>query len=195
MMPAVRIRTRAMITVLLAGLMFWSLNGMAQIATFERPESIGAPFELVDRNRAPVSSESFHGRLMLIFFGYTHCPDVCPAQMATVAEVIDVLGRSADEVAFVLVTIDPARDTPERLGEFVDMIDPRLMALTGDEAQIRSLAESYRAVYSRHDTAGGDYVIDHSSLTYLMGRNGEFLLAFMHGTSPERMAAEIRKRL
>ena len=191
----VGIRPISPAALLMFGSLTFATQATAQLATFDDPETIGASFELIDQTGAPVSEESFRDRLMLVFFGYTHCPDICPAELSILATALDILGPQSSQIAFLFVSLDPDRDTPELLGHFASMFREDLKALVGTEKQIRSLADAYRVVYAKHEMPDGDYMIDHSSLAYLMDRDGDFSIAFLHGTSAERIATEIKRRL
>jgi len=156
--------------------------------------AIGGPFTLVDQNGATRTDKDFRGRLMLIYFGYTFCPDVCPTALQVMTVALEELGEKAKAVQPILVTIDPARDTPAHLKSYVANFYPGMIGLTGSEAQVRAAAKAYR-VYFRKAGEGGDYLMDHSSIIYLMDREGRYLTHFTHNTPSETMAAEIAKRL
>jgi len=160
--------------------------------------SFGGPFELLDQDRRIRRDSDFRGRFLLIFFGYTGCPDVCPLDLAVMAGALDLLGEEAGRIQPLFITVDPARDTPEVLADFVSGFHPRLLGLTGSEAQIRAVARAYRVhrrkviVDPEHPE---DYLVDHGSLTYLMGPDGRFRTLLPHRTTAERMAAVIRTYL
>jgi protein SCO1/2 len=128
----------------------------------------GGPFALVDHDGRPRRDTDFRGRHLLVYFGYTSCPDLCPLGLDTIAQALDLLGPRADAVQPVFVTVDPARDTPEVLREYVASFDARLLGLTGSEADIRAVAKAYRVHRRLVRTApeGGATLIDHGSLTY-----------------------------
>lgn len=157
----------------------------------DRAETIGGPFELVDHRGRPVTEATFRGRLVLLFFGYSACPDTCPVSLADLSRALDLLGDAARQVAFLFVTLDPARDTQERLARYVSRFHPQLVGLTGSPAQVERAA---RAFGVHHRRLGGD-MIDHSSFAYLLGRDGRLLATFAYGTPPERIAAAIRDHL
>ncbi len=157
--------------------------------------SFGGPFELLDQDRRLRRDTDFRGRFLLIFFGYTGCPDVCPLDLAVMAEALDLLGEEAGRIQPLFVTVDPARDTPEVLAGFVAAFHPRLLGLTGSEAQIRAIAKAYRVhrrkvIVDPEDPE--DYLVDHGSLTYLMGPDGRFRTLLPHKITAERMATVIR---
>ncbi len=157
---------------------------------------VGGPFTLTDHTGRKVSEADFAGRFMLIYFGFTYCPDICPTEMQTFAEVMDRLGPLADRVQPLLITVDPARDTPEHLAGYVMLFHPRLVGLTGTEAQIAQVARAYRVYYAKTEVKGPDtYLMDHSAAVYLMGPDGRFVSIFGRGVPAERIADQIRARI
>jgi cytochrome oxidase Cu insertion factor (SCO1/SenC/PrrC family) len=167
------------------------VSKMEQVAT----PAIGGPFNLVDGDGKPVSNADFRGKLMLIYFGYTHCPDACPTALQDMADALDKVGPdAAQQIAPIFITIDPERDTVGYIKGYAEQFDPRLVGLTGSADQVAAAARAYR-VYFRKSTQDADYLMDHSSIIYLMGRDGKFLGHFTHQTSPEQMAAAIKKSL
>jgi protein SCO1/2 len=162
------------------------------------PVSFGGPFTLTDHTGRRRSDADFKGRWLLVQFGYTGCPDMCPLTLDTLAETLDRLGAVGERVQPLLVTVDPDRDTPAVLADFVPAFHPRLLGLTGSEAEIRAVAKAYR-VHRRKvildPKRPDDYLVDHGSLTYLMGPDGAFVTLFPYGTEAERIAAVVRGRL
>lgn len=157
---------------------------------------IGGPFSLTDHTGAAVTDATYRGRLMLIFFGFTHCPDVCPTELQVIAEVLDGLGADADRVAPLFITVDPERDTPEALARYVDLFDPRIIGLTGTPEQIGAVTRAYRVYYAKvHPPDASDYTMDHSSFVYLMDQEGRFAGLFRHGAPAAEIAAAIRMQL
>jgi protein SCO1/2 len=158
---------------------------------------VGGDFTLVDNKGETVTAENFKGKLMMVFFGYTFCPDVCPTEMNVFAQVIQGLGDKADEVTPVFITVDPERDTPEVLDEFVNSFDPRIVGLTGTNEQIADVKKAYRA-YGQAVNKDDDpdyYLVDHTSFSYLMGRDGKLDTVFSYGTSPEEIIDVINEKL
>jgi cytochrome oxidase Cu insertion factor (SCO1/SenC/PrrC family) len=156
-------------------------------------EPIGGAFALIDHTGRRRTDEEFRGKLMLVYFGFTYCPDVCPTDLQNIGLALDALGPSADKVQPVFITVDPARDTPEHLKDYVPIFHPKLIGLTGDAAAIHSAAAAYRAYYAQVPLKGDDYTVDHSSFIYLMGADGNYLGFFPPGTPPDRIADTIRR--
>jgi protein SCO1/2 len=172
----------------------WSLTAGGPLESVGTA-SIGGDFTLVDQDGKTRRAEDFRGKLMLIYFGYTYCPDVCPTELQTMGEAVDLLGDKQDAVQPIFVTIDPERDTPEQLRLIAESFHPRLVALTGSKEQVAAAARAYKVYFAKRPVEGGDYLMDHSSFVFLMGRDGKYLMHFGPGTTPEQMEAAIEKRL
>ncbi len=160
--------------------------------------TIGGSFTLVDHNGKTVTARDFRGRFMLVYFGYTYCPDVCPTTLTTMADAIDILDGDGESVVPVFITVDPERDTPEHLKMYVNYFHPRLVGLTGTSESVAAAAKAYRIYYAkaRQDGASGDdYLMDHLSFVFLMGPDGAFRAHFENGIGPEAMAKRIREYL
>jgi cytochrome oxidase Cu insertion factor (SCO1/SenC/PrrC family) len=156
---------------------------------------IGGPFTLTDSAGKQRSDSEFRGRLMIVYFGYTYCPDVCPADLMAITQALDALGPAADGVQPIFITVDPERDT-KVLKEYVAAFHPSLIGLTGSPDEIRKVANAYKAFYVKvPDERGGDYSIDHTGVIYLMGRNGEYLGFMPPQTSPQRLTEILQKYL
>ncbi|UFW48617.1 MULTISPECIES: SCO family protein [Bradyrhizobium] len=160
-------------------------------------EPVGGPFELIDQTGKPRSDRDFRGRLMLVYFGFTYCPDVCPTDLMAIGQALEQLGPDADAVQPVFITLDPERDTAEHLAEYVPMFHPRLLGLTGSLDAIGAAAEAYKVYFAKIPIGkdAGEYTVDHTSFIYLMDRDGKYLGFFPPGTSAERMVEIIRPRL
>jgi protein SCO1/2 len=157
---------------------------------------VGGAFTLVDHTGARRTEQDFRGRLLLLYFGYTYCPDVCPTDLQAMADAIELLGDAGERVQPVFITIDPARDTPAHLAEYVRLFHPRLIGLTGTEEQVKRTARAYKAWYRRVDMpSGADYLFEHSGFVYLYGPDGAYFGFFPPGTSAERLATIVRERL
>jgi len=168
----------------------------AEAAQQPRKSVLGAPFSLTDHTGRQVTDETFRGKYMLIYFGYTFCPDVCPTDLAVMASALDLLGPLADDIQPLFVTLDPKRDTVAQLADYVGLFHPRLIGLTGDEKEIARLADSYRVQFSiRGYVDSKDYVVAHTARIFLMGPDGRYLLWFPHADDPAKVAQAIRKTI
>jgi protein SCO1/2 len=159
--------------------------------------AIGGPFSLIDETGAPVTEKTYRGRHMLIFFGFTYCPDVCPTELAKIAATLDLLGQDAQRLVPLFVSIDPERDTPEALAQYTELFHPAIVGLTGSEQQIAAVARAFRVYYNKVKTGPEPdaYTMDHSAFVYLMGPDGGFRQFFSPQATPEQMAAAIRAQL
>jgi cytochrome oxidase Cu insertion factor (SCO1/SenC/PrrC family) len=157
---------------------------------------VGGPFTLTDHTGKTRSDTDFRGKFLLVYFGYTYCPDICPTDLAQISQAIDKLGAAGDDVQPLFISIDPERDTPSVLAQYVAMFHPRLIGLTGAPEQVRAVADSYKVYYAKYFPPDGSvYLIDHSGFTYLMGPSGEYLGFFPPGTPSDRMVEIIRQHL
>jgi cytochrome oxidase Cu insertion factor (SCO1/SenC/PrrC family) len=157
--------------------------------------SIGGPFTLTDQNGKRRSDAEFRGKLMIVYFGYTWCPDVCPADLMTITQALDNLGVAAEGVQPIFITIDPERDV-NALADYVSAFHHSLIGLTGSADEIQKVADAYKAFYVKvPDERSGGYSIDHSGVIYLMGRNGEYLGFMPPRTDPDRLTEILRKNL
>lgn len=157
-------------------------------------EPVGGPFALIDSAGRKRTDTNFRGKLMLIYFGFSSCPDVCPTDLQAIAQALERLGKAGEDVQPLFITLDPERDTRKRLASYVAFFHPRLIGLTGDAAAIRQAAAAYKVYYAKAPGRSG-YTIDHSGYVYLMGRSGQYLGFFPPGTPPERMVEVIRPHL
>src|SRR5215467_10148375 len=169
-----------LLIVILAGFLIGALGGASALILTSGAQTpkvettgtalIGGPFTLVDQNDKTVTDRDFRGKYMLIFFGFTHCPDICPAELQVMSAALDALGTKAEEVAPIFVTLDPGRDTPEVVGVYVKNFGTNFVGLTGSPAEIDNAAKAYRVIYQKFEykDKGGNYSIDHSALVYLM---------------------------
>ena len=157
--------------------------------------SVGGPFTHTDQNGQKRSDSEFRGKLMIVYFGYTFCPDVCPADLMAITQALDALGAAAEGVQPVFITVDPERDTP-LLKDYVAAFHPSLIGLTGSAEEIRKVANSYKAYYRQvPGERKGEYSIDHAGILYLMGRNGKYLGFLPPQTAPEKLTEVLRKYL
>ncbi|MGY4476993.1 SCO family protein [Bradyrhizobium sp. USDA 3364] len=158
-------------------------------------EPVGGPFALTDQAGHARTDKEFRGSLMLVYFGFTYCPDVCPTDLQAIGLALDKLGQDGDQVQPIFITVDPERDTAAHLADYVPMFHPRLIGLTGSADAIRKVADAYKVYYARVPQDAGDYTVDHTAYIYLMDRDGNYLGFFPPGTSAERMVEIIRPRL
>jgi protein SCO1/2 len=156
---------------------------------------VGGPFELIDHTGRRRTDADFRGKLVLLYFGYMSCPDVCPTELQAISLALDRLGAAADPVQPLFITVDPERDTPARLADYVSSFHPRLIGLTGSVPAIRQTALAYRVYFARHMTAAENYPVDHTGFIYLVGADGHYLGFLPPGRSPEEIADAIRARL
>jgi len=155
--------------------------------------AIGGPFKLVDQNGASISDDDIKGRPFLVFFGYTHCPDICPATLFEVSEIMHALGKDADRTGALFITVDPERDTPAVMKDYLSSFDPHLRGATGDRAAVDAAEKAYRVYAKKVPTTDGDYSMDHTALVYLMDKQGRFVAPFSLKRRPEEAAADLRR--
>ena len=157
--------------------------------------SVGGPFTLTDQTGKPRSDTDFRGKLMIVYFGYTYCPDVCPTDLMAITQALNALGPAAEGIQPVFITIDPERDT-KVLADYVSAFHHSLIGLTGSPEEIRTVANSYKVFYAKvPDERSVDYSINHTGVIYLMGRNGEYLGFMPPQTNPDRLTEVLRKYL
>lgn len=156
---------------------------------------VGGPFQLTDQNGRPISDADLRGKPFLVFFGFTHCPDICPTTLFEVSEVMRQLGKDADRTAALFISVDPERDTPEIMKDYLTSFDPHLRGVTGAPEKIAAVAKEYRVYYKKVPTTGDDYTMDHTAIVYLMDKNGHFVEPFNMRRTPEAAAEELRRYL
>ncbi len=153
-------------------------------------------FTLIGDGGETVSLESYRGKVVLMYFGYTFCPDICPASLAELADAMELLGDRADDVQVVMVSVDPARDTPDVLAEYMDYFDPRFVGLTGTDAEIAGVANSYGVFYEAQEgTAATGYLVDHLASVIVIDGDGRWVEILSYGTSSEQIAGDVREWL
>jgi protein SCO1/2 len=169
---------------------------VAGMASVPAGISIGGPFHLTDDRGHAVTDADYRGRWMLVFFGYTNCPDECPLTLQRMAAAMAKLGPLADRLAPLFITVDPARDTPARLASYLENFDPRIVGLTGSDAQIAAAAKAYRVFYSpaEHEKSGAD-IIGHSTFLYLIDPTGKFNVLFPADLDADTLGATLRQNL
>lgn len=158
---------------------------------------VGGPFTLTDHNGKRVTDQDFRGKYMLIFFGFTFCPDVCPSELQVMSAALDELGPAGDKIQPVFITVDPLRDTPEAMKVYVSNFHPRLVGLTGSPEDIAAVAKAYRVYYAKAKGTEDkpDYLMDHSTILYLMGPDGKFVKHFTYGTDAKALAEALRQSI
>jgi protein SCO1 len=169
------------------------LTGQGGAPLRAQAAAIGGPFHLTDQNGRAISDQDFRGKPLLVFFGYTHCPDVCPTTLFDVSEVLRRLGADADRTAALFITVDPERDTADKLKDYLSSFDPHLRGVTGDPASIAAVAKAYRVYYKKVPTEGDDYTMDHTAIVYLMDKDGHFVAPFSLRRTPEASADDLRR--
>jgi len=192
-MPTRRVLVALVVLMLGSGTWIWY-----SLRSADAPIPIGGPFTLVDHTGKTVTDGDFRGRYLLVFFGYTYCPDVCPTSLQTLTAALDLLGAQAEKVQPLFISVDPERDTPEALAWYVGNFHPRLIGLTGSSEQTAAAAKAYRVYYAKTQEEGAaddDYLMGHSAMTYLMGPDGKYRTVFSHDVTPEEMANTLRQYL
>ncbi|HEY8353029.1 MAG TPA: SCO family protein [Sphingomonadales bacterium] len=183
----------AALVVLLGGALYLLNQAAEQPGEGSGRALVGGPFSLVDHNGQRVTDADFRGRYMLVFFGYTFCPDVCPVELQTMSQALDQLDeKTAARIQPIFITTDPERDTVEAMAEYVALFHPRLVGLTGNEEEVRNAARAYRVYYQKvEDETSGSYLMDHSAIVFLMGPDGEYVSHFSPGITAEAMATRL----
>jgi len=187
--------------LLAAGVVVWQMSKdeahrmqMREMAMKAPTGSIGGPFTLTDQDGKTIRDTSFHGKYMLVYFGYTYCPDLCPTGLEGIAHTLDQLGTDAKKVQVIFITVDPARDTPAKLKDYVASFHPGIIGLTGTAEQIADVARAYQVYYARgEDVEDGEYLMDHSTLIYVMDPNGKFVTTFPDDTDPTAMTDALKQ--
>jgi cytochrome oxidase Cu insertion factor (SCO1/SenC/PrrC family) len=157
-------------------------------------EPVGGPFELTDHTGRARTDADFRGKLMVLYFGYTSCPDVCPTELQAISLALDEIGAAAEAVQPLFITVDPERDTPARLADFVSSFHPQVVGLTGQLPAIRKTAIAYKTFFAKHNTSG-NYPVDHTGFVYLVGKDGRYLRFLPPGLPPDQIAEAIRTHL
>ena len=197
-----------LLTIIVAGFLIGALGGAAALLLSRgAPQTVmtsgkalvGGPFKLVDQHGKTVTDKDFRGRYMLVFFGFTHCPDICPAELQVISAALDALGPKAEKVVPVFITLDPERDTPEVMGDYVKNFGTNFVGLSGSAEAIAEAAKAYRVAYQKFEYKGKDgnygYSIDHSALLYLMGPDGQYVTHFSYGTPAQKMSETLQRYL
>ncbi len=189
-----------LMAALAAGVIVWQQVGGPSVnlnsdKIIVPPTKISGAFNMVDKNGKRVTPDDFPGQHLLVYFGYSYCPDVCPTDLAILGQAMDLLEETdtsaAKKVQPIFITVDPERDTPDTVGVFAETFHPRMVGLTGSGDDLANAARAYRVYYDRRDMEDGDYLMDHSAFTYLVGPEGYVVGIFKHDTLPEDMAEAI----
>lgn len=159
------------------------------------PSAVGGPFALVDQNGRTVTERDMAGRPYLVFFGFTHCPDVCPTTLFQLSELLKALGPRADDLRVLFISVDPERDTPASLKEYLSGFDPRITGLTGDQAAVDAAVRTFRAFARKVPTKDGDYTMEHSAYVYLMDGTHRLVGTVNLNRPPEDAARDLAKQL
>jgi protein SCO1/2 len=159
--------------------------------------TVGGPFNLIDQTGKHVTDKDYRGKYMLVFFGYTNCPDICPAGLQVMSAALDKLRHRADDIVPIFITLDPGRDTPEKMASYVKSFHPRLVGLTGSDGEVAAAAKAYRVYYQKvaDDKDPSQYSIDHSAIFYLMGKDGTLLTPIPHTNDVDQLALALDKAL
>jgi protein SCO1/2 len=173
-------------------LMLWALGGMRNVAA---PVAIGGPFQMTDQTGQTVTEKSLQGRPTLIFFGFTHCPDICPTSLFEISEVLRAMGEDADRVNAYFVSVDPERDNTAAMKDYLSSFDSHLKGLTGDPDAVAKMLSAFRVYARKVPLKDGDYTMDHTALVYLMDRDGKFVAPFNLKRTPAEAAADLKRYL
>ncbi|MDQ0511659.1 SCO family protein [Ancylobacter amanitiformis] len=177
---------------MVAGALALLPRGAAPVAS---ASGVGGPFQLVDQDGRAVTQADFAGEPFLVFFGFTHCPDVCPTALYDLSQLFEALGPDADKVRGLFVTVDPERDTPDVMKSYLGSFDARIRGLSGSPEQVAAIIRAYRVYAKKVPTSDGDYTMDHTAIVYLMGKDGSFIAPFNLKRPPEEAAADLRRYL
>jgi len=181
--------------LVLAGTAYY-YSSRIQTATGTGTALVGGPFTLTDQDGRKVTEKDFLGKYMLVFFGYTYCPDICPTELQVMSAALDSMGAKADVIQPVFVSVDPERDTPELLKQYVGNFHPRLIGLTGTPDEIASVAKTYRVFFSKVENSAPDtYLMDHSTIIYLMDPQGRFLKHFTYTNDAPGLAKALAEAI
>jgi len=181
------------LVVVFAAIVF--ISGRSPLPIGPAAAAVGGPFHLEDENGKPVSDQDMKGRPFLVFFGFTHCPDVCPTTLFEISQLMQKLGKDADRTGALFITVDPERDTPAVIKDYLSNFDPHVHGLTGDPASIEATIKAYRVYAKKVPLDHGDYTMDHTAVVYLMDKDGHFVAPFNLKQNPDEAAALLRRYL
>ena len=186
-----------LVAALIGGVLWYEsekVPGLGSVVTTGQAD-VGGPFQLTDQSGKRVSDKDFRGRYMLIYFGYSFCPDVCPTTLAVMAQALEKLGDRSQRITPILITIDPERDTPKVLEDYVKAFGPSFVGLTGSADEIKAVEKKYRVYAVKKPLEGGNYGMDHSSVIYLMGPDGKLVSFYDEAISPDDLAKDLRAKI
>jgi protein SCO1/2 len=169
------------------------VTGRASLPIGQAVAGVGGPFHLEDQNGKAVSDADMKGKPFLVFFGFTHCPDICPTTLFDMSQLMQALGPDADRTGALFITVDPERDTPAVMKDYLSNFDPHLRGLTGDQASVSAATRAYRVYAKKVPLENGDYTMDHTAVVYLMDKDGRFVAPFDMSRKPEAEAADLRR--
>ena len=197
-MNARTVRLLLILGSFLAGLVLFSsivliVGGRNPVSVIMPSAAIGGPFQLLDQDAKPVSEQDFKGKPLLVFFGFVHCPDICPTTLFEMSEVLRKLGPDAGRVNALFITVDPERDTPAVMKDYLSSFDSHLRGASGDRETIEAAERAYRVFARKVPGENGDYGMDHTALVYLMDKQGRFVAPFSLKRRPEEAATDLRR--
>ena len=194
--PGARTRIFAVLAAFIAGaLALFAAVWLSLPQEATRTSSVGGPFRLIDQNGRAVSDRDFKGKPFIVFFGFTNCPDICPTTLFEMSEVLKRLGPDADRTAALFISVDPERDTPDKLKDYLSSFHARIFGLTGTPEEIAKVEKEYRVYAKKVPLKDGDYTMDHTAVVYLMDKDGRFVAPFNLKKSADEAAADLRRRL
>ena len=194
--PSARMRILAVLAAFLAGaLALFAVVWVTLPKEATQASSVGGPFRLIDQNGRVVTEQDFKGKPFIVFFGFTYCPDICPTTLFDISEVLQRLGPDAERTAALFITVDPERDTPEKMKDYVSSFHPRVFGLTGTPEEIAKVEKEYRVYAKKVPLKDGGYTMDHTAVVYLMDKDGRFVAPFNLKKTTEEAAADLRRRL
>jgi len=183
------------VAAMIGGALLWRQSNAPLLKPVPTQVSFGGPFTLVDSKGQPFASSKLAGKPYAIFFGFTHCPDVCPTSLFEISEVLKAMGTDADKVNAWFVSVDPERDTAAAMKDYLSSFDPHLKGLTGEPAAVAKVISAYRVYAKKVPLKDGDYTMDHTALIYLMDRDGHFVSPFNLKRTPEEAAKDLKRYL
>src|ERR1044072_3750357 len=190
--PLVIVAALASSLLVVLVVLLWMLGGLHRVTA---PAAIGGPLQLTDHTGQTVTQTDLQGKPTLIFFGFTHCPDVCPTSLFEISEVLRAMGKDADRVNAWFISVDPERDTAAAMKDYLSSFDPHLQGLTGSPDAVARVISGYRVYAKKVPLKDGDYTMDHTAVVYLMDRDGKFVAPFNLKRTPEEAAQDLKRYL